>query len=563
MIPPPMSSSRPVLSDAKRIAACTLVSRVTGLARDVLLAQAFALSWVQDAFSYAFQIPNLFRRLFGEGAMAPVFVPTFTRTLENEGRPAAWRLLAGTLGLMTAALAAVIVAIEMILLGVWLLAPADPARAEARRLLLALTGLMLPFMLPICVLALLSAILNCLGSFVPAAAAPILLNLAMIAGLAWIGPWLAPGDLHAQVYIVAGLVLVGGVLQLLYIWPALRRAGVQVGFRVAPRDPHVARMLKLLPPVALGQGVLAFGVFLDAQICTALTHVAGTPEQATWLGVTFAYPLAEGALSAVTIAQRLYQFPLGVLAISLATAALPAFSRFAARQEWPAWTAEVQRTLRLAVFEGLLAGVMMIVLAEPIVRFLFEYGRFDAADTQRTAVVLRWFGFGLWAFCAQHMVLRAFYSVGDVRTPLRLAMAALPLSVVLNLTLVWFAAIRESAFALSSCLSSALTVLIGAVLLTRRTGRLILDAAVGAAVLRMLVAAGVTGAAAEYLRRGWPAPDWGSGWGVVVARGFATLGLLAVSTGVFLLVARLLGLSEVGALLARRRHATAAPADEA
>ncbi len=546
-----MSGSRSVVSSAKLIAVCTLLSRVTGLVRDILIAQAFGLGWVQDAFNYAFQLPNLFRRLFGEGAMAPVFVPVFTQTLEREGRDAAWRMLARTIALMTVAIAVVIGVIALIIAGVWLLAPVDPSKRAARELLLALTAIMLPFMWSICVLALLSSVLNCVGSFVPAALAPIVLNVGMIAVLGWFAPTLYPGNLTAQVTLASWSVVISGVLQLLIIYPALRRGGVRLGFRLDWSDPAVRRMMTLLGPVALGQGVLAFGVFLDAQVCTLLTHVHGTPDTANWLGLTFRYPLDEGALSAVTCAQRLYQFPLGVLVISLATAALPAFSRHAANQRWDEWGGEVRQTFRLAVFEGLLAGAMMVVIATPIVRLLFERGQFDAADTHRAARVLVCYGFGLWAFCAQHIVSRAFYSMGDVRTPLALSAAALPLNLLLNVVLVWFELIGESAFAISSVITQSMTVIAGIALLERRLAIRVFTLDVIAALARMLAAAFINGVAIAALMPWWS--------GVAAAlpttflqRAVETLPPLAIGSAVFLLLTRAMGLSEPLLLIPRR-----------
>ena len=549
---PAMSANRSIVSSAKLIALCTLTSRITGLARDILLAQAFGLGWVQDAFSYAFQFPNLFRRLLGEGAMAPVFVPTFTGTLEREGREAAWRLLARTLALMTITLAALIVTIAIIIALIWHTFPGDPGKLEARHLLLWLTALMLPFMLTICVLALFSSILNCVGSFVPAALAPVVLNVCMIIGIAWLGPTLHPGDLAGQVNVVALTVVVAGVLQILFILPVVRAHGVRLGWRLETGDPAVKRMLRLLPPVALGQGVLAFGVFLDAQICALLTHVEGTPATVSVLGWTFAYPLKEGALSAVTYAQRLYQFPLGVLVISLATAALPAFSRLATRQQWPAWTAEVRRSLRLAVFEGILAGTMIIVLGEAIVRFLFEYGHFTAEHTARTNHVLLFYGVGLWAFCAQHIVLRAFYSLGDVRTPLLISATLLPINVGLNLGLVWVSGIREAAFAMSSCTTSTLAVVIGVFLLQRRVGARLLDASTVVAIVKMLIAGAAAAGVMVVLHPWWVGVVAPVGEGVL-ARGCETLGLLAAGGGAFLLVAGMLRSGELQWLFTRRR----------
>jgi murein biosynthesis integral membrane protein MurJ len=620
-----MAARRSVVSSAKLIAICTLISRITGLIRDILLARAFGLGWVQDAFSYAFQFPNLFRRLFGEGAMAPAFVPTFTRTLETGGRDAAWRLLAHTLALLTVTLVLLIIVIAAIIGAIALFPPHDPQLADARRLLLGLTAVMLPFMLFICLLALLSSILNCVGSFVPAALAPVVLNACMIVALAWVGPTVAhrrgysatdaPGLRTADgglvsvrqtakgvfqverldaggarhtashqgldaltasdpeagalfkehrdralltiAYTTAVVVVVAGVLQLIFLYPALRANGVRLGWRWNVRDPTVKRMLQLLPPVALGQGVLAFGVFLDSQICTMLEHVHGTPATAALFGLSFTYPLQEGALSAITYAQRLYQFPLGVLVISLATAALPAFSRLATHGEWPAWTAEVRQSLRLAVFEGVLAGVMMIMLPDALTRLLFERGKFTPADTVRTGYVVACYGFGLWAFCAQHIVLRAFYSLGEVRTPLMISVVLLPVNTALNLVLIWFHGIREAAFAISSSLTASAAVIVGLIILERRVGQRVFDRTTLLALVRMVVAGAAAAAVLALL-----GPVW-SRWtghipGRLLARLCETGGLLALGTAVFLAAAWTLRLHELNLLRprsARKRNA--------
>ncbi len=550
---PRMASERSVVSSAKLIAICTLLSRITGLAREMLLAQSFGLRWVLDAFNYGFQVPNLFRRLFGEGAMAAVFVPTFTQLLERESRAAAWRLLARTLALMCVVLAAITILIELVILGIWQFAPAGvPEVAGPRNLILALTAIMLPFMLSICVVALFSAILNCVGSFVPAALAPIVLNVAMIVGIAWLGPTLAPTDKSGQATVVAWTVLAAGVIQVLTLLPVLRRNGVPLEWRWEPRDPAVRRMLQLLVPVALGQGVLAIGVYLDAQIAVLLTHKAGAPEVIRWLGGV-AYPLEEGAWSAVTCAQRLYQFPLGVLVISLATAAMPAFSRMAAREDWGAWAVEVRGSLRLALFEGILTGTMMVVLARPIVRLLFEYNRFGPADTARAGYVLTFYGFAMWAFCAQHIVLRAFYSLHDVKTPLAISATVLPLNLLLTLVLIWVSGIREAAFAISSLVTSGLSVIVGLAFF-RRTARVaVVDRQTGVAAAKMLVAAGVAGLAA------WAcSPHVGDeSAGRLLARAVNALVPLAAGTAAFLLSAWLLRVPEVGVLLSLRRRRVA------
>jgi putative peptidoglycan lipid II flippase len=310
-------------------------------------------------------------------------------------------------------------------------------------------------------------------------------------------------------------------------------------------------MLALLGPVALGQGVLAFGVFLDAQICTLLTHVHGTPETARIVAWSFTYPLTEGALSSITYAQRLYQFPLGVLVISLATAALPEFSRLAARAEWGAWTAEVRQSLRLAVFEGLLAGVMMACLAEHLTRLLFERGAYTSEHTSRTAQVVVWYGLAMWAFCAQHIVSRAFYSLGDVRTPLAISVACLPLNVALSLSLVWLDALREAAFAISSLTTSSAAVIAGLLLLQRRTQTPVFDRATLRGLGAMVLAAAATGAALHGLRG--PADTWSAALPAGLVRNAATtFGLLTAGGVVYVALAGLAGLPEVRLLLPRR-----------
>lgn len=552
-----MPSPRSVLSSAKLIALCTLLSRVTGMLRDMLLAQSFGLQWVQDAFKYGFLIPNLFRRLFGEGALAAVFVPIFTQQLEADGREEAWRLLARVFGLLTLVLSAIIVLLESIIAVIWF------SGADLDSLMLGLTAIMLPFMLTVCVLALFSSILNCLGSFVPAALASVVLNVVMIAGILLFAPAKGDATEAAKVHHAHGVawsVLTAGVLQIAFIVPSLRRLGVPIGWEIAPRDPLVQRIVRLMGPVLLGQGAVMLGTFLDAQLCIALTAAprAGTTEivrEANWFGLHFQKPLEQGAFSAIDNAQRLYQFPLGVLVISLGTAALPAFSRMAGRGEWKAWTDEIRALLRLAIFEGLLAGAMMIVLAEPIVRLLFEYRRFDAAATGRTSHVLAIYGVCMWAFCAQHIVQRAYYSIGQVNTPLRIALVFLPLNFALSAVLVWFVEIRESAFAISSAITSSMSVLVGIWILRKRAAGGLLDRRLFLPLAKMLAAAVASALIVYFVRNRLLGEQWLASIPRVPARMIDALGFLALGTLIYLAAAWALGVREVRQLVSFRRPA--------
>lgn len=539
-------SARSLVTSAKLLALCTLVSRVTGLVRDILLARAFGVGWVQDAFSNAFQIPNLFRRLFGEGALTAAFVPTFTRVLAREGRPAAWALCARALALIATALIAITAVGEIVIGLLWTALP--PGHPYVLPLLLA--AVMLPFMISICLLALLSSVLNCLDRYVAPALASVVLNVVMIAGILWAAPLAGPSAAE-RAFGVAWSVVAAGLLQLVFIYPSLRAAGVQLGWRFDLGDPGVREMMAKVVPVLFGQGIVLISTFVDSIICLVLTHVAGKPDllaESRALGIRLSYPLEEGALSAITFAQRLYQFPLGVLVISLATVALPSFSRLAAREDWTGWAGQVRAMLRLAVFEGLMAGAMMIVLAEPITRLLFEYGEFDAEGTRRAAHVLVFYGLGLWAFCAQHIVVRGFYSVHDVRTPVVISCILLPVNLALTLTLVWVPGVREAAFAISTSVTATLGVVLGLVLLSRRARQPLFDADTAAALGRMLLGALIAALLVGWLRGMSPsASDWVSG--AIISRAIDALGWLGVGVAVYLTLGRLMRLKEVGELV--------------
>ena len=466
------------------IAACTVASRITGMVRDMMLVHAFGLNAVADAFNLAFMIPNTFRRWFGEGALAAVFVPTFTHALETEGRASAWKVLARVLALMSTAIIVLMCLIATILVILWHTNPGE----ESRRLVLSLTAIMLPFMLTICIVALFSSLLNCLGSFVPAALMPIVMNLGMMGGILWLGPAIGGTEPARQVYGVALSVTIGGVIQIILLTPVLRMKGVELGLKLDLKNPHVREIMRRMGPILFGQGILIIGTLLDSLICWLFSTEEGGPTRGSFLGWTFEYPLNEGALSALAYAQRLYQFPLGVLAISIAVAALPAFSRLATHRDWPGWKLEVRRAARLALFDGLMAGGAMVALATPIIRMLYEYHKFTAADTVRVANILLLYGLGMWAFCVQHIVLRAFYSLGDVRTPVKISCVMVPLNLTISLCLIWIDTIGVKAFAISSAVTATLSVTIGVFLLQRRAGIRLIDREFAAAVGKMLLA---------------------------------------------------------------------------
>ncbi len=459
-----------VVRSAKRIAAITLTSRIFGMVRDMVLAAWLGNSMVQDRFTYGFIISNVFRRLFGEGALSAAFVPTLSESLAKEGQEEGRRLYSAVATLLAVALAVITLIGEAVLL-VILFTGKDTV---SFRLGVGLTATMFPFMPFICITALMASCLNVLGRFNWPAAMPIVMNIIQIVCMVWIAPRFAGGP-ERQVYVLAAAVVLSGAAQMMILGTQLRRLGYSWNLLWLPKHPGVRRMLITMAPAVLGMGVLQIEPVVDGQIILWLS-AAGPQHTVQIAGHVMPCPLDEGSQSSVAQAQRLYQFPLGVLAISLATAVFPALSRYAASSDFASMRREVSRSVRLAVFEGLPAGVGLIVLAEPITRLLFEHGAFKHADTLRTAWVLRFYAAGLWAFCTQHMLLRGFYAMHDTRTPLKISLMTVSANIVLNLILVW-TALGPGTFGITAALSTTCSVILLAWMLrSRLAGRLDLRA---------------------------------------------------------------------------------------
>ncbi len=541
-----MPTDHRYLSSARLIALCTLLSRFTGLARDIILNRAFGQNWVQDAFNYAFQIPNLLRRLFGEGALSAIFIPTFTDVLDKEGRPAAMVLLGRVMSIMVLILCIVTILLEVAALAVYHFAPGGPMRL----LQTGLSAVMMPFMISICALALLSSLLNCLGHFTAPALMPIVLNVMNILGVVVVGPMIGT-KMEEQIYGVAWTVLAASVLQLLLIWPVLRKQGVHFRWSLNVTDPNVRGMIRMFVPVVLGQGVLLLSVFLDSQICTFLTQGPQDPSTRSFLGMSFAYPLHEGALSAVNNAQRLYQFPLGVLAISLATAAFPMFSLYASRQDYAGLRTTLGQSMRVAIFEGLPCGVVLFVLAEPIIALLFQHGRFTSDATARAAWVLKWYAIGMPAYCCQQIVLRGFYSLKDMMTPMWVGCSLVVLNLAINVTLLWNPWIGEAAFGIGTAITSTIHVAVSLWLLRKRLAGRIGGTLLLTSFIKTLIASAAAGFVA------WAvlgmAKHWDLiAWGRIGSRGVVVFTPLLCAAAAYLVASLILRMEEVRWIVPKR-----------
>ncbi len=482
------------------VSGLTMVSRVLGLVRDVVLGAVFGKGVVLDAFLIGFMVPNLFRRLFGEGALTAAFLPRYRRMLDDDPELAK-RYASAVILLVSSAVSLAVLVGEVALL--WLWWGVDVSKWS---LAIQLTAIMLPYAPMVCVVAFLGTVLQARGRFAPAALAPIELNVGMIAVAALAAWWSESLVTMAAVQAVG--VLVCGALQLVVLWRVFAGRGVLSSVvslaRRASKKPssvlsgageHVRATLWTMLPMVLGLGVFQVNTLLDGLIAFGLSAPPGAlpGERFTALGWSLEYPLHTGAVTTLTFAQRLYQFPLGVFGIAIATVIFPALSALGRAGQREAFGVLLRRGLGLTVFIALPASVGLVMSAGPLTRVVFEHGAFTEEDAQRVAWVLLGYGSAVWAYSMTHVLARAFYARDDAQTPLRVSLCMVLLNVVLNLTLIWPMGAAGLAWATASSAVVQVVVLLWLVRrhvdraidgrLLRSMGKVIVSSAAMAAVL--------------------------------------------------------------------------------
>ncbi|MCC7205216.1 MAG: murein biosynthesis integral membrane protein MurJ [Phycisphaeraceae bacterium] len=439
---------------AMTVGGLTFLSRITGLVRDSVMAATLGAGAVADAFYLAFLIPNLFRRLFGEGALAAAFIPHYTDLLKKD-EELARRFSGACMGLLTATLGVLTIVGELVLMaierhGQW---------SADTQLTLSLMKIMLPYMPLVCLVAYLGGILQVHRRFGPPAAAPILLNLANIAAAAWVAAGISSEEgLRQTIFIVAVSVTVAGLLQL--AWQVAALGGIPwMAYSFRGIGPTMRSMLRMFGPMVIALAVFQINAALDSVIAYGLAGRNGG-ETFHLFGWSVNYPTDQGDVAALNWAQRLYQFPLGVFAIAIATAIFPALAEAQAETPEDAggmarstakFTAILSRGLRLTFFIGLPASVGLIIIRLPLARAIFEYNQFGLDDARRVASVLAGYSSAIWAFSAMHVLTRGFYALKDVRTPLRISLAMVGLNLVLNLTLIWPLGVSGLAWSTAIC----------------------------------------------------------------------------------------------------------------
>lgn len=400
---------------AGKVSLATMASRVLGLAREQVMAAWFGAGMQTDAFNVAFRVPNLLRDLFAEGALSAAFVPTFTETDQKEGRARAWSLGAQVLNALALFLA--LLTVVGWFLTPWLVRLMAPGFADEPgklELTVELSRIMLPFLLLVALAAAAMGMLNSVRRFTVPALAPVFLNVGMILGaLAFIPVFEDAGK--PPILAMAIGVLLGGFLQFAVQVPLLWKLGFRPAWPPVLAHPGVRRIATLMVPATVGLAATQLNLLVN-------TILAST--------------LVEGSVSWLAYAFRLMQLPIGVFGVALATVSLPAVSRHAVAGDTAALRATLAGAVRLVVALTLPATVGLWALAGPLVRLLYERGRFGSGDTDRTAQALAAYCVGLCAYAAVKILVPAFYALGDTKTPVRASFLSVAVNLLGNLALM-------------------------------------------------------------------------------------------------------------------------------
>ena len=434
------------------IGVLTTLSRVLGVVRDSACAAYFGAGMVWDAFSFAFRVPNLFRRLFGEGALRAAFIPVFSDYQANRGQDEARRLA----GAAFCALGLVLLALLLLGETFVLVAPYMTEFSARWRLTLGLTAILLPYMLFVCMTAFVASVLHTLEHFVAPALAPVVMNVCWIVAVVIFAPLVA-SQASGQILVVASGIVVAGIFQLLLQLGVLRTLGFRWIFGLRPRHPGIRKIAVSMLPMLAGLAAFQLNVLLDGVIAITLSAPQGT-ESFRAFGMNIPYPMTVGANSVLYYGSRLMQFPLGVFGIALATALFPRLSDRAAEGDWKGFRESLSQALAGVLFVGIPAGVGLAVVGPAVIDLLFERGAFTPEMGRRTAVVLVAYCTGIWAFCGYHVLTRSYYSADYMATPAKMAGAAVVINLLLNLTLIWWwseaglAAATSATFVSQACI---------------------------------------------------------------------------------------------------------------
>lgn len=497
--------SKRLLQSTAIVSAMTLLSRISGFLRDLIVAQTFGASAATDAFFVAFRIPNLFRRLFAEGAFSQAFVPVLAEAKAQHDPAQVKALLDRTGG--TLAIVLLVVTIAGMVLSPWLVdvfAPGFRRGTAQYELTVEMLRVTFPYLFFISLTAFSGATLNSYGRFAIPAVTPVWLNLAMI-GAAW---WLAPRWPEPIVALAWG-VLIAGIMQFLFQWPWLAVLRLAPRMRWGFHDAVVRRIMKLMVPALFGASVAQVNLLVNT---------------------VFASLLATGSVSWLYYSDRLVEFPTGMFGVALGTVILPNLSQHHAERAPEAFRAALDWALRWALLIGVPATIGLMLLAEPLMTVLFQHREFTAYDVDMAARSLRAYSLGVLAFFLVKVLVPGFTARQDTRTPVRFGITAVVANMAMTAVLVW--PLQHVGLALAAGLASY----VNAALLFRRLRRDDVYRPLpgwGRFGLRVLVANAVLAAALYELVRWVTRPQW-VGWRGIMWMAAAVLGAVMLYAVVLL-----------------------------
>jgi putative peptidoglycan lipid II flippase len=428
-----MTENQKIARAATTIGMGTLLSRILGFLRDMVIAQFFGAGMAADAFFVAFRIPNLWRRLVGEGSLTISFIPVYTEYLTRRSKEETEEVthIAFTLaGVLLLVLTLFGIFFSPVLIRI--VAPGFIQNPEKFQLTIALNQIIFPYLFFMGLFALCMGILNSMRHFFAPAIAPIFLNLSMIVSVLFFYR-----VLQKPIMALAVGVLAGGLIQFLFQIPFLLKRGVTFRFNFNFRHPTIRRMGSLMIPGLIGTAVYQINVFIDT---------------------IFASFLPSGSVSYLFFADRLMEFPLGIFAIAIGMASLPSLSGLASQGKKEELTETLSFTFRLVSFISIPAMVGLISLKTPIIHLLFQRGQFDTRATVMTAQALFCYSLGLWAIAGARTIAPAFYSLQDTWTPLKIALICLVANVLFIAIFIY--PLKHAGLALATSLSSTLNLLL-------------------------------------------------------------------------------------------------------
>lgn len=460
-----------MLKSSGAMGAATMLSRVLGMVREMIYAAFMGDTAVASAFKVAFQIPNLFRRLLGEGALTAAFIPIFKNKEAQEGEEAMWRTANSTLSGLVFAAGIIVV---LVLLGISAVLQFVPMEPETW-LMLDLLRIMFPYMLLVCVAAVLIAMANARGYFFVPALSATMLNIVVITTVLFIAP-LWGNTLAEQIYALAYAILVAGIAQSSLVGPLLHRQGFRFRW-VSPFGNAVVReIIRKMVPGTLGVAAFQINVLLIS---------------------CFSFFVADYIVASFDYAVRLMELPQGVFGISLATWMLPTLSGFASRKQYPEFRTTLTDGLAYLALINALAATLLIVLAEPIVRLLFERGAFTDLATSRSSIALMCLAPGLVFFSSVNIFARAFFALGDTSTPAKISIICLTVNLVLSLILVF--RFFQAGLGIANSLTSLLNMSLLAIALRKKLPKLDYKPLLRLGAKLLLLSA-ITGVIAYYVR---------------------------------------------------------------